>query len=169
MNTAAENVPMDVEALFGQVADVFASGGTLGSIFNYEEQEYEAVYALGHSLYSQRRYQDAMKAFTFLVMSDPYEKRFVNAYASCMQVLKEYETAIQFYSMTSIMDMTDPAPTFHTGECMIALGRLKEAGEALEIVIQQCKTPEQETMKARAEALMAIINKSHLTSEGASK
>ena len=158
MNASMEDQAVNAESIAGQIADVFASGGTLGSMHGYEDRDYEAVYALGHNLYAQGCYSDALKAFAFLVMNNPFERRFVKAFASCLQILKQYEDAIQFHSLTSVMDMTDPGPTFHTGECLVALGRVPEAKDAFEIVLRQCKAPEQEALKQRAQALLDIIN-----------
>jgi type III secretion system low calcium response chaperone LcrH/SycD len=147
----------NVDALVTQVTEVFANGGTLGDLFDYDDRDYEAVYALGHSFYAQARYLDALKAFAFLVMNNPYEKRFVNAYASSLQMLERYDDAIGFYSLASVMDIADPKPTFHTAECLLAKGRIEEATDALNIVIKQCKDPALDALKARAEALLGLL------------
>lgn len=147
----------NVDALIAQVTDVFANGGMLGDLCDYDEQDYEAVYALGHSFYAQARYLDALKAFAFLVMNNAYEKRFVNAYASSLQMLGRYDDAIGFYSLASVMDIADPKPTFHTAECLLAQGRIEEASEALNIVVKQCKAPTLDALKARAEALLNLL------------
>ena len=157
--TILDDTPAPIEAILDQVTEVLTSGGTLGSLIGYDERDYEAVYTVGHNHYAQGRYADALKAFSFLVMNNPHERRFVNAFASCLQMERQYEEAISFYSLTSVMDMTDPRPTFHTAECLLALGRMKEAIEALIIVIAQCKTKEQHALKSRAQALLDILNK----------
>ena len=145
-----------------QLVEMMASGMTLGSIFNYTDEDYEVVYALGHNLYSQGRYLDAMKAFSFLVMHNQFERRFYTAMASSLQMLKMYNDAIQFYSMASVMDLSDPLPTYHTAECMIPLGMYIEARQALELVIQQSQTKEFEALLERAETMLALLKKGHL-------
>src|SRR5690606_20030859 len=110
------------ENLPEQIAELLAHGGTLGSVYNYDDTDYEVLYALGHSLYGQTRYQDAMRTFGFLVVHNHMEKRYMNAFAASLQMLKSYKEAIKYYSMASLMDMSDPLPTYHTAECMIALG-----------------------------------------------
>ena len=157
-DTLPEETEIPIEAIVERVTDTLFSGGTLGSLIGYDQRDYEAMYTLGHSHYAQGRYADAMKAFSFLVTYNPMERRYVNAFASCLQMEKRYDEAISFYSLTSVMDMTDPRPTFHTAECMIALGRKKEAKDALGIVIEQCKKPEQEALKSRAQALLDLLS-----------
>ena len=159
----------DLEALIASVTQAFSDGATLGDLMGYEERDYEAVYALGHNFYSQARYLDALKAFSFLVMNNPLERRFSNAMASSLQMLKQYDNAIGFYSLASFMDIADPRPTFHTAECMIALKRMDQAVEALEIVIDQSNTPEFEALKTRAEALLGLIKSPQAAGGGESK
>ena len=145
-----------------QVLDLFSSGVTLGDMFHFSENDYEAVYALAHSLYSQGRFDDAMRLFAFLTASSPYEKRFANALASSMQMLKMYKQAIEYYSVASVMDLTDPMPTFHTAECLMALSHYPEARQALELVQRQSQTPERAALLARATALLEHMSEKKL-------
>lgn len=146
----------DFGALITHISEAFAKGNTLGDLMGYEARDYESVYALGFSHYRQARYLDALKSFGFLVMHAPFERRFVNAQAACLQMLKQYDNAIAFHSLSSVMDMTDPRPTFHTAECLIATGRMEEAIDALNIVIEQSGAPEYAALKTRAEGLLNL-------------
>lgn len=141
-----------------QIAELLSHGGTLGSVYNYTAQDYELLYTLGHGLYSQARYEEAMKTFSFLVMHNHLDKRFMNALASSHQMMKNHLEAVKYYSMASLMDMGDPLPTFHTAECFIAMGQTAEAKEALQFVIAQSKTPEKAPLKDRAQALLDLLN-----------
>jgi type III secretion system low calcium response chaperone LcrH/SycD len=145
------------DVLASQVAASLANGGVLGDVLGYSETDYEAVYALGHGLYANARYLDAAKAFGFLVMSNPYERRFVTAYAGSLQMLKQYRDAIAYHSMASVMDLSDPAPTFHTAECLMALGMRTEAAQAFGFVLKQCSRPAQAALKDRAQALLQLM------------
>lgn len=145
------------ENLPEQIAELLAHGGTLGSVYNYDDTDYEVLYALGHSLYGQARYQDAMRTFGFLVTHNHMEKRFMNAFAASLQMLKSYKEAIKYYSMASLMDMGDPLPTYHTAECMIALGYTTEAKEALQYVLMQSDEPERAELKSRAQTMLDLL------------
>jgi len=145
------------DALAGQMVDVLSNGGTLGEILDYTERDYEAVYTLGHGFYKNARYLDAAKAFGFLVIHNPYERRFVGAYAGALQMLKRYEDAITYHSLASVMDLSDPVPTFHTAECLMALGQATDAKQALGYVLAQCTLPERAALKGRAQALLELL------------
>ncbi|GAB2734943.1 SycD/LcrH family type III secretion system chaperone BcrH1 [Melaminivora jejuensis] len=145
------------ENLGDQIADLLANGGTLGSVFDYEDADYEVLYALGHSLYAQARYHDAMRVFGYLVMCNHMEKRFMNAFASSLQMLGSHKDAIKYYSLASVMDMSDPLPTFHTAECMLAIGMQQEAREALGYVLQQSEAEQYAELRQRAQAMLDLL------------
>jgi type III secretion system low calcium response chaperone LcrH/SycD len=152
--TQPHSVP---ENLPEQIAKLLANGSPLGSVYNYDDTDYEVLYALGHSLYSQARYEDAMRAFGFLVSHNHLEKRYMNALAASLQMLKSYKEAIKYYSMASLMDMSDPLPTFHTAECMLALGYTPEAREALQFVVIQSEEQGLAQLKSRAQAMLDLM------------
>ena len=141
-----------------QIAELLSQGGTLGSVFDYEDADYEVLYALGHSLYAQARYLDAMRVFGYLVMCNHMEKRFMNAFASSLQMLGNHKDAIKYYSLASVMDMGDPLPTFHTAECMVSLGMREEAREALGYVLRQSGAPQYAELKQRAQAMLDLLS-----------
>lgn len=145
--------------LADQVTELLSHGGTIGFAMDYDEKDYEVIYALGHSLYNQGRYQEAMRTFGYLVLHNHLEKRYMNAFASSLKMLKNYKEAIKFYSFASLMDMSDPLPTYHTAECMIAAGYTAEAKEALGFVIRQSTSSELEILRSRAQAMLDLINK----------
>lgn len=153
---ASTPIPEDLPE---QVATLLTQGGILGDVYDYNDTDYEVLYALGHSLYSQARYADAMRVFGFLVMHNHLEKRFMNAFASNLQMLKEYKEAIKYYSFASLMDMRDPLPTYHTAECMIAIGYITEAKEALRFVLTQSKEQNLGELYTRAEAMLNLLGK----------
>ncbi|MEO5672260.1 MAG: SycD/LcrH family type III secretion system chaperone [Ramlibacter sp.] len=158
MNTQKSPAAVSAEKLANQVSELLQAGGTLGDVFDYTEQDYEVLYALGHSLYSQARYHDAVKAFGFLVMHNHLERRFIGALASSLQMVKSYDEAFSYYSLASVMDLADPVPTFHSAECLIALGRVDDARKCLDMVVRQCLQPDQEALKLRAQSLLQLVD-----------
>jgi type III secretion system low calcium response chaperone LcrH/SycD len=155
MAAVTQTVPQ--ERLAEQTGKWLMSGGTIGGIYNYDKRDYEALYAMGHSLYSQARYPDAVKAFGFLVMHNHLERRFLVAFAASLQMVRDYETAINYYALATAMDMTDLAPSFHVCECLLAQGKVQEAREGLEMIVAQCEGEAQAALKQRAQGLLAVL------------
>ena len=157
---AQATAEFDVDKVTAQVVDLLANGATLKDIHGYSDEEFDALYALGYNLYNQGKFGEALQAFGFLLMHDQLERKYYKAFGSCLQMLKRYEEAIRNYSMASILDLTDPEPTFHTAECMVALGMPKEAVEALEMVLLDTRSkPSYQVMHDRARAMIEVLSK----------
>jgi type III secretion system low calcium response chaperone LcrH/SycD len=157
----ADSAPLTAgqESYIAKASEHFAAGGTLGDLHGMTDRDYEAMYAVAHGMYAQERYRDAQKLFDFLVACNPFDRRFHQALASTHQMIGDYEQAISYYSMASVMDMKDPTPTFHTAECLAALGRVAEAKEALQIVIEQSSSAPHALLKQRATGLLELLSR----------
>lgn len=142
------------ENLFG----LWKAGGTLAQAMGLSPRECEAMYAYGHSLYAQGKYNEAFKIFAQLVAYDHMDSRYQLALASAMQMTRRHEEALQHYMIVTVMRLDDPVPVFHCAECLLALGRPAEAAESLELAIGTlCKPGEHDAVKARAEAMLQAI------------
>jgi len=148
------------ENLWAKVHAHLTQGGTLGELRGFTEKEYEALFLVGHTLYGQKKYADAEQVFAFLVMNNPYDRRFAQALGSAKQMLGQFADAIGYYSVASMMEMTDPVPTFHTAECLAALGHTQDAMEALGFAIKHCTKPEHAKVKQRASGMLDILRAS---------
>ena len=150
----------DPEKLAAQTVKLLGGGGTLKDVYDYTDEEFDALYALGYNLYNQGKFSEALTAFGFLLMHDQFERKYYKAFGSCQQMLKRYEEAVRNYSMASILDMTDPEPTFHTAECLVALNMPEDAKQALGFVLKDTEgRPEYAAMHERAKAMIEVLSK----------
>jgi type III secretion system low calcium response chaperone LcrH/SycD len=148
----------EAAAIAKNILGLWGAGGTLGQAMGLTERECEAMYALGHGLYSQAKYEDAFKIFARLVAYDHLDSRYQLALASSMQATKRYEEALQQYMVVTVMRVDDPLPVYHCAECLLALGRPTDAVESLQLVISTlCKPGEHDVIKARAQALLMAL------------
>lgn len=145
--------------MLADVMELLGSGGVLGDVSGLDGRDYEAVYTLGHNFYAQGKYQEAMRIFSFLVMHNHMERRFVNAFASSLQMVGGYKDAINYYGIAYAMDPRDSAPTFHSCECLISMGMKAQAKEGLGMIIQRCTAPEQSEIRERSRALLALLSR----------
>lgn len=135
---------------------LFKAGGTLGSAMDITEDEREAMYQLGHGFYQQGRYSEAFKAFSMLVIWDHLEPRYLIALGGAAQMLGRHADALQHFMTATLALLDDPVPPYHCAECLIALGRLPEAIESLELVLTLAGD-DHPVVKARAETLLASV------------
>lgn len=147
----------DADAAVENLLGLWTSGGTMAEALGLDSRECEALYAHGHSLYAQGKYNDALKIFAQLVAYDHLDSRYQMALASAMQMTRRYEEALQHYIIVTVMRMDDPVPVYHSAECLIAMGRPDEARESLELVGTLCEEGRHDVIKTRAQAMLKAL------------
>jgi len=145
------------ERAVGLLLQHLYEGGTLGDLRGLEDKHYEALYAIGLNQYQLGQYDKAIEMFQFLVLMNPWDRRFPIALGSSYQMTQRFDKALGYYTMAVSLNMMDPIPMFHSAECMTALGHYSEAAEALQFVIRNSKTSEHEPYKQRAQGLLDLI------------
>jgi len=143
------------------------AGQPLGALRGLSRDDYEAIYAVGHGLYQQGRYQDACHVFSWLALHHHMERRFISALAASLQMCQRHEDALRIYTVAAVLDPADPIPTYHMAECLIATGRLAQALEALAMVVAQCRPGAHDALRQRAQALEALLSRRRTPQEGA--
>ncbi len=147
--------PETLTALRFRLGEFMMQGGTLGEAMNIEPDEYEALYAVAHASYQAARYQEAADSFGTLVSFDPYQTRFLQGFASALQMLGRYENAIVYFSLASTLDPDDPRPYFHIAQCMLGRRMPDQALEALEMAIP--RSDHHPALRSRAQAMRDLI------------
>jgi type III secretion system low calcium response chaperone LcrH/SycD len=120
-----------------------------------ETEDLFVLHELAYNLYLSYDYLNGEKVFRRLVIARPYEPKFWKGLASCMQMNERYEDALLPWSILSIIDPISPVPHFHAAECLISLGELEKAKEALFAAEHLDKS---ETFKEKIEALKLSWN-----------
>lgn len=137
--------------------ELLSSGTTLGELHGVSERRLEALYAVGHTLYTQGKYADAAPVFGFLVTHSHLDRRFHKAFGACLQKLGRHADALKYYGVASLLDLTDPDPVVHTAECLLALSRDEEAARALRFALGQIKGEEKHAaLGERVKALLEL-------------
>lgn len=152
-----EITSQDAAEIADNLFGLLVAGGTLAQAKGITDEECEAMYAYGHSLYAQAKYNDAFKIFAQLVAYNHMESRYQMALASAMQMTKRYEEALRHYMIVTVMRIDDPVPVYHSAECLLALGRLSDAIETLGLVDTLCDADKHDSLKARAAALLKAL------------
>jgi type III secretion low calcium response chaperone LcrH/SycD len=140
------------------VQSVFESGSTLKAVRGLNDREMEAIYSVGFALYEQGKHSDAENIFRFLCFHDHLEKKYWMGLAATQQLLKKYAQAADTYSFCALLDVKDPVPPLHAGECYLAIGDLAKASSGFFAAVHWSGDQKQHAKtKARAEALLKIV------------
>ena len=156
-DAGAELTPQETARMVDELAALWRSGGPLGQAMDITDDECEALYAYGHALYQQGKYSDAMKAFAQVTAYNHMDARYQMAFGGAAQMLGRYEDALRQYVIVTMMRLDDPAPVYHSAECLLALGRLPEAAESLAMAIELSRGEEHAATRARASAMLQAV------------
>ena len=131
----------------------------------------ENVYAQAYRLYNTGKYAEATHLFRILIMLNAMEPKYMLGLAACFHMLKEYNNAIQTYTMYTALDPQSPIPHYHTSDCFIQMKDYLSAMICLELAIERAgDKPEYAKMKERAQLSLESLKKQVNSSpEGAEK
>ncbi|MFL9950529.1 SycD/LcrH family type III secretion system chaperone [Paraburkholderia agricolaris] len=124
-----------VEAIVKDVMQYIADGHTPATLRGLSASDYEAAYSVGHQMYEQGSYEDALQIFGFLMTLDYLDRRFALAFGACLQMLGRYEAALKYYVLCVTLDPNDYTPALHMAECFLQLGRPGDARNGLRAIV----------------------------------
>jgi type III secretion system low calcium response chaperone LcrH/SycD len=152
-NPATEE--LSEEQLGQLMADFMLNGRSIRDIQGLNDEQMEAIYATGYTLYKGGRYEDAEKIFHCLCIFDHLGHRYWMGLGSARQMLKKHKEAIDAYSMAAVLDVRDPQAALQSAECHLALGNLEGAKSGLRCAIEYAGG--NHAAKSRAEALLSFL------------
>lgn len=117
-------------------AETILAGGTFADIAGLDENGLNAIYELAYNEFEQGDFAAAERTFRVLCFSDHRAERHWLGLGAARQRLKDYEGAIQAYSMAAETGSTNPLVPLRAAECYVSLGLLEEAVSGLETAIQ---------------------------------
>lgn len=92
----------------------------------------EVLYAAAHAYYKNGQYEQACHFFRFLTLAAPEQPRNWKGLAASHQLLKNYETAIDYWGVAALMDEKDYTTHLQAAHCFLALDDKVQAFKALE-------------------------------------
>ncbi len=133
-------------------------GAGVGSMLKMTDEEYDALYNLAAQCYQDGNYEKSSRIFGFACLVDHYNKRNYIGLGAAYQKMANYEKATKAYAMANILDMTDPLPAFHAGQCLFLMNNFVAAKQAFEGAIGFAQESKYQTIKTQAQKLLMIVN-----------
>jgi secretion system chaperone SscA len=119
------------EPLFLQWVNQLAEGNNpFGDVKEVKIQE---THALAYCLYRKQEYLEASHLFRLLVSSRPSNPKYWKGLGACLQMLKDYEEALNCYISAKILNQgeADPYLYLYAADCYFALKEIKNGLKAL--------------------------------------
>jgi len=91
-----------------------------------------SLYCIGYNLYRNGKYTDARDFFRFLSIIKADDRRYWLGLGACCQMMKNYPTALESYSVAAILNPNDPYVHFYAAECTYHSGDIPKAIATLE-------------------------------------
>jgi len=136
-HSASENVQR-LETAINDIIDKIANKGMLPKdAIGLDSEVVEGIYAQAYRLYNTGKYADATYLFRLLVMLNATENKYILGLAASLHMLKDYKSAIEAYTLCSIMDPENPLPQYHCSDCFIQMKDYLSAMLCLEMTIKR--------------------------------
>jgi len=119
----------------------------------------EALYYVAHANYKQGKYEDAAGIFRYLTVEDTRTRKHWMGLGSSLQMLKQYQKAIEAYEIAAAIDPGDPRVHMHAADCLFGLGNVKDALFALDCAVRALKLGEKDEANKNLLAHIALIRK----------
>ena len=121
------------ETFLDDIAQMFCESGGVGTgeLLGIDTEQQEQLYAFAATLYESGQHEQACDVFAHLCRVQPTEVRFVKALGMARQMAKQYEGALDAYSIAVVQDIEDAEVSIHAAECLLHLEEIGRARAAL--------------------------------------
>lgn len=124
------------------------------------DQMLEKYYDRGFQLYKAGRYKAALSYFRILTNIKHTHPKYLMAAGACHHMMKEYSTAMEYYTLAAMIDEENPIPQYHIAGCMIKIEQPIGALVALTMGIERCsKSPRYNAIGDRMKMMAARLDK----------
>lgn len=167
LNSAKEQAEKFNKGIEDIANKLMKEGMTANEAVGMSPSYLENVYAQAYRLYNTGKYQEATNLFRILIMLNPMEAKYMLGLAASFHMLKEYDNAIQIYTMCSVIDPQTPIPHYHSADCYIQMKDFISAMISLELAVERAKDkPEFAKIKERSQMSLQSL-KEQVTSSPA--
>ncbi len=170
-NPVFDQLPFQSEADWKDIFEKFGPNGrTFRDFTQLTPESMEVIYMVAYNQYNAGKFDEAEKVFRLLAMLNHFERKYWKGLAASREAQKKYEDALQAYGYLGMMDIYDPAPSFHAAKCFIALGKAAEAEAGLRAaVFNSDNKPEHASLHQQAKDLLDLVQKARAAAEAAAK
>ena len=130
---------------------VFKTGIVPKEALGFNNEKIEMIYSQAYRLYNTGKYREASYLFRLLLFLDPTEAKYALGLAACFHMMKEFDNAVQTYTLVGVLDSNSPLPYFHVSDCYLQVGDKVSALISLDMAVKRSEgKAEYQILKDRA-------------------
>lgn len=100
------------------------------------EKNMHDIYVMGFGLYESQKFNEALLCFKLMTLLNWSDKKAWLGSAACLEVTKQYSSAIVCYTAAAMTDPDDPMPLLRSFRCYLENHDTKNALVALDAAIE---------------------------------
>ncbi|WP_260863166.1 SycD/LcrH family type III secretion system chaperone [Citrobacter sp. Marseille-Q6884] len=148
------------------LTEFMKTGASKKQLYALPENLMEGFYTCAYDYYTQGKLDLAEQFFKFLFMYDLYNADYAFGLASVYQLKKQYQRALDIYSVAFALSKDDYRAMFEAGQCNMQLRYIGRAKKCFELVIEhEQDTQLIEKAKLYLESIDSIKNISEITAK----
>lgn len=142
------------------ISQIVKESGTLAQQLKIDAGKLEAIYNIGYQCHNQGNYKKSIGVFRLLFLLNPLETKYLFSLGLSLEKDKQFYAASTAYMLNTLLDESNPVPTFRTGICFLELKKSVVAEIMFEKAISQCKgKPGMEAVSQRAKLFLSGLKK----------
>ncbi len=135
------SLPSELERYACEFVDDLCVSDTMQQAFEISNQEMEYLYRDAYAYYQRGHDAEAAISFRYLVLFNPWMKKYWIGLGATLQVRKKWKKAIEAYRAAYLLDTKDPAPPYYASQCAQYLGDSTLERKLLERAYLQASDP----------------------------
>ncbi|MFQ6722861.1 MAG: hypothetical protein ACLRFH_00435 [Opitutales bacterium] len=137
--------------LFAKLGDQLSQGKIfLKDALKIPQSQLDMFYAMGYDFYQRNKYENAETIFTFLVLVDPLEEKYLEGLGAAQKQLRKVDLAIAAYGMLTQIKPKRAIHFLNLAECFFYRKQFKEASQCCETMLFLAETFPQDNPNSAA-------------------
>lgn len=122
--------------LFAKLGDQLSQGKIfLKDAFKIPQSQLDMFYAMAYDFYQRNKYENAETVFSFLVLVDPLEEKYLEGLGATQKQLKKVDLAITAYGMLTQIKPKRAIHFLNLAECFFWRKQFKEVTQCCETML----------------------------------
>lgn len=133
-----------------ELATYFSKGGTWQMLLGYDDSVMNGYYQKAYDLYQEAKYEEAVSAFSYLTMLNPYNYTYWMGLGQAKEQNGQLEESLVSFTAAEAIDPEHPLPHLHLANAFEKLGLKDNAIKHLERAVKTANRQEFADLRTQA-------------------